>query len=252
MTTSSESDAAYFFSSNLGFPREVVQARSKITHHELSCLDRRALITIVRGVTTTTCSPAQVCDSSAAPAQCCVLCYECLGRSWHLNSFSRAAAFCSARSVCIDSVEQIGMYWNDRGGLYSRWVDECIDAVGSLRARTKQAKAYQSHCWEMHAAALSIAKTLEQVIYTSHLSSELLKDLPELFAAAVSTIELAQSLIEVTSISSTTECQLLHFVCDQYAMKQVPCTGLCQSATNHNLLLLTLEPGNSEQISTCD
>ena len=85
--------------------------------------------------------------------------------------------------------------------LYVRWVTECQNAVGDLRVYVKRAKAYRSQCWDVFEAALSVVKTMEQVVYVEHLDLKLTEELPDLFAAAVSTIEMAQALVQVMNIT---------------------------------------------------
>ena len=85
----------------------------------------------------------------------------------------------------------------DTGSLHTRWVKECRDAAAGLLARVRQAKAYRTQCWGIYEAALAIVMTLEQSLQAERLDLKRLRELPDLFAAAVSTIELAQSLVQV-------------------------------------------------------
>ena len=91
----------------------------------------------------------------------------------------------------------------DVGSLHEQWLRECKDAAGNLHARVRQAKTYRSQCWGIYEAALSIVMTLEQSLRGQLLSSSRIKEFPQLFAAAVSTIELAQSIVQVRRAVTT-------------------------------------------------
>lgn len=85
----------------------------------------------------------------------------------------------------------------DVSSLHQQWMKECKDAAGGLLASVRHAKTNRTHCWEIYEAAVSIVMTLEQSLRAQLLNPNRIRELPLLFAAAVSNIELAHSTVQV-------------------------------------------------------
>ena len=81
--------------------------------------------------------------------------------------------------------------------LHQRWVKECKDASGDLLACVRQAKLHRAQCWGIHEAALSVVMALEQSVQAGTLDLKRIREFPDLFAAALSTIELGKALVQV-------------------------------------------------------
>ena len=76
-------------------------------------------------------------------------------------------------------------------------MNDCKETVRDLRTCVKQANGYQQQCWEVYRAALRIKLSLEQTLETGELYLKGHRDLPDLMAAALSTIEFARLLVQV-------------------------------------------------------
>ncbi|KAL0024386.1 hypothetical protein WJX79_007764 [Trebouxia sp. C0005] len=80
--------------------------------------------------------------------------------------------------------------------LYSQWLFDLKDAAQELRQRVKKVKSCRMQCGDVLGAALAVVMALEQAMLMDRLD-ERSKEVPEVFAEAVSTIELAQALVQV-------------------------------------------------------
>ena len=80
--------------------------------------------------------------------------------------------------------------------LYSQWLLDLKDAAQELRQRVKKVKSCRMQCGDVLGAALAVVMALEQAMLMDRLD-ERSKEVPEVFAEAVSTIELAQALVQV-------------------------------------------------------
>ena len=83
--------------------------------------------------------------------------------------------------------------------LYVRWLSECKRAVKDLQGIVKQARAHMVLCCDVSGAALEAVMSLEHTILTTPLDWSRPQDLPRLCAQVVSLIELARSLVQVSS-----------------------------------------------------
>ena len=83
--------------------------------------------------------------------------------------------------------------------LYVRWLSDCKQAVKELQGIVRQAKAYVVLCCDVSGAALEAVMSLEHTILTAPLDWSKPQELPQLCAQTVSLIELARSLVQVTS-----------------------------------------------------
>ena len=82
------------------------------------------------------------------------------------------------------------------GDLYKQWLLDCKEAAQGLRQRIKQVKSYRIQCGDVLGSALAVVMALEQAVLMDRLD-ERSQEVPEVFAEAVSTIELAQALVQV-------------------------------------------------------
>ncbi|KAL0036873.1 hypothetical protein WJX77_003215 [Trebouxia sp. C0004] len=80
--------------------------------------------------------------------------------------------------------------------LYSQWLFDCKEAAQELRQRIKQVKSCRIQCGDVLGSALAVVMALEQAVLMDRLD-EHSQEVSEVFAEAVSTIELAQTLVQV-------------------------------------------------------
>ncbi len=80
--------------------------------------------------------------------------------------------------------------------LYSQWLLDCKEAAQELWQRIKQVKSCRIQCGDVLGSALAVVMALEQAVLMDRLD-EHSQAVPEVFAEAVSTIELAQALVQV-------------------------------------------------------
>ena len=80
--------------------------------------------------------------------------------------------------------------------LYKQWLLDCKEAAKELTQRIKQVKSYRIQCGDVLGSALAVVMALEQAVLMDRLD-EHSQEVPEVFAEAVSTIELAQALVQV-------------------------------------------------------
>ena len=85
------------------------------------------------------------------------------------------------------------------GDLYNQWLLDCKEAAQELRQRIKQVKSYRIQCGDVLGSALTVVMALEQAVLMDWLD-ERSQEVPEVFAEAVSTIELAQTLVQVNTL----------------------------------------------------
>ena len=77
------------------------------------------------------------------------------------------------------------------------WIEECKDAVQTLRLIIKKAKAHRGQCCSVLAAALTAALALEQAMHSCALNTAKAQELQRLYAAVIAAIELAQQRVQV-------------------------------------------------------
>ena len=82
--------------------------------------------------------------------------------------------------------------------LYNQWLLDCKEAAQELRQRIKHVKSCRVQCGDVLGSALTVVMALEQAVLMDWLD-ERSQEVPEVFAEAVSTIELAQTLVQVNT-----------------------------------------------------
>lgn len=80
---------------------------------------------------------------------------------------------------------------------YLEWIQECKEAIHTLRICIKQARAYREKCCSVLGAALGAALALEQAVYSGTLHMGDAQELQRLCAAVTAAIELAQQRVQV-------------------------------------------------------
>ena len=86
---------------------------------------------------------------------------------------------------------------------YLEWIQECKEAVHTLRMCIKQAKCHREKCCSVLGAALGAALALEQAVYNGSLHTRKAQELQRLCAAVTAAIELAQQRVQVSRYTST-------------------------------------------------
>ena len=81
--------------------------------------------------------------------------------------------------------------------LYALWLLDCKAAAQELRVLVKRSSLSGSQCCDVLTAALATVNFLEQALCADQLDTHKTQNLPEIFAEACSTIELAQSVVQV-------------------------------------------------------
>ncbi|DBB01412.1 TPA: hypothetical protein ACH3X1_000077 [Trebouxia sp. C0004] len=80
---------------------------------------------------------------------------------------------------------------------YLEWIQDCKEAIHTLRMCIKQARAYREKCCSVLGAALGAALALEQAVYSGTLHRGKAQELQQLCAAVTAAIELAQQRVQV-------------------------------------------------------
>ncbi len=88
--------------------------------------------------------------------------------------------------------------------LYVQWLQDCTQAAQELKGCIKQTKSHRPECCNVLGAALAAVMSLQQAVALGCLVESKTQDLPELFAETMSTIELAQSAVQVTLCNDST------------------------------------------------
>ena len=81
---------------------------------------------------------------------------------------------------------------------YLEWIQECKEAIHTLRMCIKQAKAHREKCCSVLGAALGATLALEQAVYSGTLHTGKAQELQRLCAAVTAAIELAQQRVQVS------------------------------------------------------
>ncbi len=81
---------------------------------------------------------------------------------------------------------------------YLEWIQECKEAIHTLRMCIKQARTYREKCCSVLGAALGAALALEQAVYSGTLHTGAAQELQRLCAAVTAAIELAQQRVQVS------------------------------------------------------
>ena len=81
---------------------------------------------------------------------------------------------------------------------YLEWIQECKEAIRTLRMCIKQARAYRERCCLVLGAALGAALALEQAVYSGTPHTGAAQELQQLCAAVTAAIELAQQRVQVS------------------------------------------------------
>ena len=80
---------------------------------------------------------------------------------------------------------------------HAQWVDDCKDAVQTLRLVIKQAKAHREKCCSILGAALAASLAVEQAVYSCGCDAAKAQQLQRMYAAVIAAIELAQQRVQV-------------------------------------------------------
>ncbi|KAL0038253.1 hypothetical protein WJX79_010194 [Trebouxia sp. C0005] len=80
---------------------------------------------------------------------------------------------------------------------YLEWIQECKEAIHTLRMCIKQARAHREKCCSVLGAALGAALALEQAVYSGTLHTGKAQELQRLCAAVTAAIELSQQRVQV-------------------------------------------------------
>lgn len=83
--------------------------------------------------------------------------------------------------------------------LYKGWVAEAKEAAAQLRQHVTQAKHNEEQCCEVLNHALEAVMSLESAVCTGHLTVQQRQQLPDIVAAVLSSIQLAQSVVQVSA-----------------------------------------------------
>ena len=84
--------------------------------------------------------------------------------------------------------------------LYKAWVAEAKDAAAQLKQHVMQAKHNEEQCCEVLNYALEAVMSLESAVCTGHLQVQQRQQLPDIVAAVLSSIQLAQSVVQVRTL----------------------------------------------------
>lgn len=84
--------------------------------------------------------------------------------------------------------------------LYARWINEANEAVAELRGRVKAAKHNEQHCCDVLNHALEAVMSLEHAVCSGLFTTLQKQQLPDIVAALLSTIELAQAIVQVSML----------------------------------------------------
>lgn len=77
------------------------------------------------------------------------------------------------------------------------WIQECKDAVQTLRFTIKRAKAHRERCCSVLGAALAATLALEQAVHSCASNTAKAQELQRLYAAVTAVIELGQQRVQV-------------------------------------------------------
>lgn len=146
---------------------------------------------------------ARACHNGAAGGRACQSQHRRAGLALAVD-FGRS---CQRRNSCAfpDILRADEPLLNGR---YERWVEECKGASGDLLAYVRQARTHRSRCWGIYKTALSIVMALEQSIQAGTLDLKTTRELADLFAAALSTIELGKIMVQVRVACAAHCCNL--------------------------------------------
>ena len=81
--------------------------------------------------------------------------------------------------------------------LYAEWVAEAKEAAAQLRQRVIEAKHNEEGCCDVLNHALEAVLSLEHAVYAGRLNVQQKQQLPDILAAILSNIQLAQSVVQV-------------------------------------------------------
>ena len=83
--------------------------------------------------------------------------------------------------------------------LYASWVAEAKEAAAQLRQLVTEAKYNEEQCCDVLNHALEAVMALEHAVYAGRLKVQHKQQLPDIVAAILSNIQLAQSVVQVTA-----------------------------------------------------
>ena len=83
--------------------------------------------------------------------------------------------------------------------LYASWVAEAKEAAAQLRQRVIEAKHNEEQCCDVLNHALEAVMSLEHAVCAGRLKVQHRQQLPDIVAAILSNIQLAQSVVQVSS-----------------------------------------------------
>ena len=83
--------------------------------------------------------------------------------------------------------------------LYAGWVGKANEAAAQLRQRVIEAKHNEEQCCDVLNHALEAVMSLEHAVCAGRLKVQQRQQLPDIFAAILSNIQLAQSVVQVSS-----------------------------------------------------
>ena len=94
---------------------------------------------------------------------------------------------------------------------YLEWIQECKEAIHTLRMCIKQARAHREKCCSVLGAALGSTLALEQAVYSGTLHTEKAQELQRLCATVTAAIELAQQRVQVSCapVDTSSKCAVL-------------------------------------------
>ena len=81
--------------------------------------------------------------------------------------------------------------------LFKGWVAKANEAAAQLEQHVMQAKYNEEQCCEVLNHALEAVMSLESAVYTGQLQVQQRQQLPDIVAALLSSIHLAQSVVQV-------------------------------------------------------
>ena len=82
---------------------------------------------------------------------------------------------------------------------YLEWIQDCKEAIHTLRMCVKSARAHRSRCCALLGAALGASLALEQAVYSGTLQISKAQELQRLCASVTAAIELAQQRVQVSA-----------------------------------------------------
>ena len=82
--------------------------------------------------------------------------------------------------------------------LYAEWVADAKEAAAQLRQRVTEAKHNEEECYNVLNHALEAVLSLEHAVCAGRLKVEQRQQLPDMVAAILSNIQLAQSVVQVS------------------------------------------------------